>query len=169
MIPAPKPSWAALSAAAVLALLAACSHTPTPVSPAVVSQPPPAPTAPPMPADEDLGTPSGTFTALANPGTFSLANSGLYGIGTLHFRGRRYRFIVDGVNTRGFAGQVSPINGEAFNLTRITDFAGSYTPIAMSENRKEIVLENEARVTIRVGSLQPFEKGFQSLTIRLTR
>jgi hypothetical protein len=162
-----KPLLTALAAAFLM--LTACSHTPTPVSPAVINQSPPAPAVPSMPADEDLGTPSGTFTALANPGTFSFANSELYGIGTLHFRGRRYRFILDGANTRGFAGQVSPINGEVFNLTRITDFAGIYTPIATAANRKEAVLKDEAGVTIRVASLQPFEKGLESLTIRLTR
>jgi hypothetical protein len=160
----------AFGAVALVALLAGCAgHTPTPVSPAVV-QAAPQPAPPPMPTDEQLGTPNATFTAepSATIAEQSVSTGGSSGTGTLRFNGRRYRFNYAGVTTTGVASQVSPVQGEAFDLKRVTDFAGTYTATAMGPDRKEAVLRNEKGIYVRMQAVRPF-KGLESVTISLTR
>jgi hypothetical protein len=161
---------AAFGVVAFVALLAGCAgHTPAPVSPAVV-QAAPQPAPPPMPTDEQLGTPTGTF--VAEPSSTiadqSVSTGGSQGTGTLHFQGRRYRFNYTGATATGFASQVSPISGEVFNLTRVTDFAGTYQTTAMGPDRKEVVARNDKGVYVRMLAMRPF-RGFESVTISLTR
>jgi hypothetical protein len=164
-----KSQRAALGAVAFLALLAGCApQGPSPVSPAVVNAPP-APPKPPFPTEDQLGTQSGTFSVLPDPQNLSQGQVGLTGQGTLVYNGRRYHFRATGVSASGFGGQVSPLNGEVFDLTAVTSFAGSYTLTALSDDKRQVVMTNEKGVKILISAMRPMKDGLTSADIRLTR
>ena len=166
MISLSKPQRTALGAVALVALLAGCTN-PSPVSPAVVTQAP-APARPPMPTDAELGTPSATFTALPDT-AIAGQQSGTSGTGTLFFQGKRYRFTAGGMTATGFGNNASPITGNVYNLTKISDFAGTYTLTAMNDAHTQAVLKNEKGVSIRAASLQSMSGGLEAVVIRITR
>ena len=168
MISFSKPQRSALGAVALLALLAGCQQPPAPVSPAVVN-PPPAPPPPPMPSDAELGTPSGTFSALPDTPIAGQTLVSQSAVGRLNFNGRRYHFVASGMNATGFASAVSPVSGNVYNLTNVTDFAGTYRVAAVNANKTEVVLKNEKGVALRLVTLQPMLGNVQEVVIRLTR
>jgi hypothetical protein len=161
--------WLRLLPIVLLAALPACTQqSPTPVSPAVVNAPP-APPPPPMPSDADLGTPSGTMVLDPSPAIAGEDQTGLTGTGVLHYNRRRYHFTYQGVNAVGFASQVSPFNGEVFNLTAPADLAGTYQVVAMSPNKHVAVVRNSKGVAVRLQSLRAITGNLESVTIRMTR
>jgi hypothetical protein len=155
--------WAGL----VCLALAGCAQQPAVVSPAVVNAPP-APVLPPVPSPDQLGTPAATMSALPDPRKFGPVQLGLTGLGTLTVRGRRYPFNWVEVNSLGYGPQVTPIAGDIYGLRMPEDFAGTYTPIAMSPDGATMLLSNEIGVQLRISGVPSFA-GITSLTTRLTR
>ncbi|HTR17426.1 MAG TPA: hypothetical protein VMI52_10385 [Acetobacteraceae bacterium] len=75
-------------------------------------------------SDSGKKPPSGTVEMSQLQAAFIGSGSG--GTGTLHFRGRSYRFKVGGLGVGGIGVSSIKARGEVYNLNKISQFPGTY-------------------------------------------
>ena len=69
-------------------------------------------------------TPSGTVSI--EQMTVAFIGSGGLGGGTLHYRGKSYRFTIGGLGVGGFGISKLEASGEVYNLHELNQFPGAY-------------------------------------------
>lgn len=100
---------------------------------------------------------SGTVTI--NETQFGLIVSGSFGGGTLTFKGKEHPFKTKGLGVGGVGVAHISAQGDVFNLTDISQFAGVYSKaragFALGDSGKGgLILENEHKVRMRLNSTQ---------------
>lgn len=98
-------------------------------------------------------TPSGTVEMEMVQAAY--IGSGGGGRGTLHFRGRRYPFMVGGAGIGGIGVSSIEAHGEVYNLREAAQFAGAYAQARYgfavgARSAGELWLQNEAGVIMRL-------------------
>ena len=95
-----------------------------------------------------------------------------WGDGTLHFKGKDYKFKVKGLNLIGLG--VTSINakGDVYNLQKLDDFPGTYYGVeagaTVIKGSAGMVLKNSTGVVLNLKSEQTgagFKLGDQGLSI----
>ena len=97
--------------------------------------------------------PSGTVEFHEVQAAYMYGGSG--GGGTLHFRGRRYPFVIAGAGIGGFGASTVDAYGEVYELRDVANFAGAYAQIRAGyavgmASGGELLLRNGAGVGMRV-------------------
>ena len=62
--------------------------------------------------------------------TAAYYGSAAAGKGTLHYNGQRHHFTISGLGAGGMGGQRVSATGKVYNLSRLSDFAGTYRGVS---------------------------------------
>jgi hypothetical protein len=103
--------------------------------------------------------PSATVSMEITSAAVGLGASG--GQGVLTYQGKTYTFRVRGFDKLALGMQKMSVNGDVYNLTKLSDLAGKYkkaepASITFIEGKKDLVMQNGKGVTI---NLKGKEKG----------
>jgi hypothetical protein len=104
--------------------------------------------------EEQKGNPSGEVTITVTQAAVGLGVS--WGDGSLHFKGKNYKFKVKGLSLIGLG--VTSINakGEVYNLQKLDDFPGTYYGVeagaTMIKGSSGMVLKNSSGVVLNLKS-----------------
>lgn len=107
-------------------------------------------------AQEKKGNPSGEVTIKVTTAAVGLGVT--WGDGTLHFKGKTYKFKVSGLNLIALG--VTSINakGDVYNLQNLSDFPGKYFGVqagaTLIKGSAGLLLKNTAGVVINLKSEQ---------------
>lgn len=107
-------------------------------------------------AEETKGNPTGAVNIKVTQAAMGLGVS--WGDGTLHFKGKDYKFKVKGLNMIGLG--VTSINaqGDVYNLQKLDDFPGTYYGVqagaTVIKGSAGLVLKNSSGVVLNLKSEQ---------------
>jgi len=97
-----------------------------------------------------------------------------WGHGTLKFKGKEYRFSVDGISLVNVSFTRINAKGDVYDLNNVSDFAGNYvasqTAFAVAGGKGELTMRNSKGVRIHLRSAQAgtgISLGASGLTIKL--
>jgi hypothetical protein len=100
------------------------------------------------------------------------------GGGTLKFRGRPYKFKMDGVKLGGFGAHQVKLTGDVYDLDKVEDFEGVYGEAevgytVVDADKGDFWLENEHGVKLRLKSPESkgvaLDLGVEGVDIRLEK
>jgi hypothetical protein len=100
-------------------------------------------------------TPDATFSLSAKTAAAVVGYE--WGSGTLHYQGADYPFAIKALEFLDFGGADIEATGEVYNLSKVEDFAGSYSGVAagatLVDGASSGVMQNHSGVVIHVHSI----------------
>lgn len=126
---------------------------------------------PAMAADEG---PDGTVEF--SGGSVAVGIGFSWGRGTLDFQGKQYRLMVRGLSVVDVGASNFTASGAVFNLTKVADFAGTYTAATagatVAGGASATIMRNQNGVTIRMSATRQglqFTLAPEGLTITMAK